>query len=80
MIQRTLSKTERRMMLSLSDQGARLERELYEVGEAQRELIEMIRQRHSLPDGQYQVRQNPSGDVVIYQVPEEEDKEEPEEV
>lgn len=76
MIQRTLSKTQKRVFVALSRQKDELGQAFQEVLEAEKEQIEMLRKHFDLPEGRYDLRQEDDGSVVIYQVLEEATEEE----
>lgn len=68
-IERTLSKTQKRIFVGLSQQRQEAIQALQEINEAQNEQIEMLRQKYDLPEGEYQIRQERNGDVVMFAVP-----------
>jgi hypothetical protein len=70
MIERKLSKTQIRIFVALSQQRAELQQQFQEVVEAEREQIEMLRKQYDLPEGEYQIRQEQNGDVVMFMQPE----------
>jgi hypothetical protein len=78
MIERKLSKTQKRIFVALAQQGQELQEALLEVAEAEREQMEILRTRYELPEGTYKLRQEQNGDVVMYRQadPEPEEKEE----
>ena len=73
MIERKLSKTQKRIFIALSQQKQRLNEQFAEIVEAEQEQIEMLRQRYDLPEGEYQLRQEQNGDLVLFAVPETEE-------
>ena len=68
MIERKLSKTQIRVFAALAQQRAELQAAFQEVVEAEKEQIETLRRHFGLPDGEYRLRQDPSGDVALYAV------------
>jgi len=66
MIERKLSKTETRVFLALAQQHQELQNLLNEIVSAERDQIELLRQHYGLPEGQYRLRQEKNGDVVLY--------------
>ena len=73
MIERTLSKTQKRIFVALSQQKQRLNEQFAEIVEAEQEQIEMLRVKYGLPEGEYQLRQEQNGDLVLFAVPEPEE-------
>jgi hypothetical protein len=70
MIQRTLSKTQGRVFVALSQQKAELQRAYQEIQEAEAEQVEMLRVKYDLPEGRYSIRQEAGGEIVLFAVPE----------
>jgi len=70
MIERKLSKAQTRVFLALAQQRQELQNLLNEIVGAEREQIELLRQHYGLPEGQYRLRQEQNGDVVMYRVQE----------
>jgi hypothetical protein len=70
MIERKLSKTQVRIFVALSQQRAELQQQFQEIVEAEREQIEMLRKQYGLPEGEYQIRQEQNGDVIMFMQPE----------
>lgn len=70
MIERKLSKTQVRIFVALAQQRAELQQQFQEVVEAEREQIEMLRKQYGLPEGEYQIRQEQNGDVILFMQPE----------
>ena len=66
MIERKLSKSQTRVFLALAQQRQELQNLLNEIVGAEREQIELLRQHYDLPEGQYRLRQEQNGDVVLY--------------
>ena len=66
MIERKLSKTQGRIFIALAQQRQELQQAFREIVGAEREQIELLRQHYGLPDGQYRLRQEQNGDVVMY--------------
>lgn len=73
-IERKLSQAQKRIFVGLSQQRMEAIQALQEIDEAQNEQIEMLRQKYDLPEGEYQLRQEPSGDVIMFAVPESPEK------
>jgi len=78
-IERTLSKTQKRVFAALSQQKQELMQAFQEVNEAEQEQIEMLRERYDLPKGEYRIRQDGNGDVILFAVPEADGREDEEE-
>jgi len=66
MVERILSKTQKRIFVALAQQRAELQDAFQEVAEAERDQIEMLRERYGMPEGTYQLRQENDGRVVLY--------------
>lgn len=80
MIERKLSKTQSRVFMALAAQKQELQQAFQEVVTAEQEQIEMLRAKYDLPEGDYQLRQEQDGTVVMFAMPEEaEEAEEAEE-
>lgn len=71
MVERTLSKTQRKVFEALSNEATRLQKEFQEVARAQAEQVELLRIKFDLPKGEYNVRQKPTGEIVLFRVSEE---------
>jgi len=70
MIERKLSKTQGRIFIALAQQRQELQQAFREIVEAEQEQIELLRQHYDLPEGQYRLRQEENGDVIMYRVQE----------
>ncbi len=66
MIERKLSKTQIRVFQGLAQQRTELQSAFAEVVQAENEQIEMLRKQYDLPEGNYHLRQEATGDVVMY--------------
>ena len=67
-IERKLSKSEVRVFIGLAQQRRELQAAFQEVAEAEQAQAELLRAHFGLPEGQYQVRQEQNGDVVLFRV------------
>jgi hypothetical protein len=70
MIERKLSKTQVTVFAALAQQRAELQQQFQRAVEAEREQIEMLRKQYGLPEGEYQIRQEQNGDVIMFMQPE----------
>jgi hypothetical protein len=69
MIERKLSKGQARVFYALNQQRVELEHAFQEVIEAEREQIEMLRKMYELPEGEYQVKSEADGSLVMFMQP-----------
>ena len=69
MEEHTLTSTETRVFAALTAQKQALTQAFDEVLEAEREQCEYLRRKHGLPEGEYSVRQEPDGSVVLFAAP-----------
>jgi len=76
MIERNLSKTQTRIFAALSQQRQELMEAVQEIQQAQQEQLEMLRKQYDLPEGEYRLRQEPDGSVVMFAEPPKPDEEE----
>ncbi len=68
-IERELSKLQIRVFAALvAQQRQELQRVFEEIAETQQEQIEMLRVKYALPEGEYQVRQERTGEVFLFAV------------
>lgn len=74
MIERKLSKPQIRIFSGLSAQRAQLQHAFQEVLQAEQEQIEMLRVKYELPGGEYKLRQERNGEVVMFMVEPEKEK------
>ena len=66
-----LTNSEARVFAALALQKQQLQATFAEVVEAEVEQCEYLRLKHGLPEGEYSVRQEPDGSVVLFAVPDE---------
>ncbi len=69
MIERKLSKGQARVFYGLQQQRMELEHAFQEVMDAEREQVEMLRKMYELPKGDYLVRREADGDLVMFMQP-----------
>lgn len=69
MIERRLSKQQRRVFVALARERQRLQAAFQEVIIAEQQQVEMLRAYYDLPDGQYQIREEANGTAVLFRVP-----------
>lgn len=79
MIERKLSNPQVRIFMALSGQRMELQKQFQEILDAEKEQIEMLRKHFELPEGEYQIRQEPTGDVIMFLVEPEKEAEKPKE-
>ena len=66
MIERKLSKVQIRTFVGLTQQREETQQVFREIAEAQAEQVEMLRVKYDLPEGEYQLRQEKNGDVLLF--------------
>jgi hypothetical protein len=62
----TLNKAQARVFIALAQQRQELQEAFREILDAEREQVEMLRARYGLPEGAYQIRQEPDGTLVLF--------------
>ena len=66
MSERILSKTQARVFIALGQQKAELQKQYQEIMDAEAEQVELLREKFGLPEGVYQLRQEPGGELVLF--------------
>jgi len=66
MTERILSKTQARVFIALAQQKAELQKQYQEIMDAEAEQVELLREKFELPEGVYQLRQEPGGELVLF--------------
>ena len=69
MIERKLSKAQGRVFFALQQQRVEIEHTFQEVLEAEQEQIEMLRKMYELPEGEYLVKSEADGSLVMFMQP-----------
>lgn len=69
MVKQKLSKGQTRIFVALHQQRVEIEHAFQEIIEAEREQVEMLRKIYELPEGEYLVRSEADGSLVMFMKP-----------